>query len=200
LRQFIVKTEVRQVSILREKTEKTVMHSYPGMVALVTAEWNGRRNIMAAGWHSYISYEPPIYGVAIAEERFTHHLVKNSGEFAINFVPGEMAHHIQQAGVSTGEDIDKFETFSIEYEKGKTVNAPILKEAYVAYECKVIDIQKYGDHDWIVGQMSMFYKDVDRFQENGLPDWNKLSIPLYLGRSEYLLADKNAKFKTIRIP
>jgi flavin reductase (DIM6/NTAB) family NADH-FMN oxidoreductase RutF len=200
LRQFTEKTEVRQVSRLREKTEKTVMHSYPGMVALVTAEWNGRRNIMAAGWHSYISYEPPIYGVAIAEERFTHHLVKNSGEFAINFVPGEMAHHIQQAGVSTGKDIDKFETFSIEYEKGKTVNAPILKEAYVSYECKVIDIRKYGDHDWIVGQISMFYKDADRFQVNGLPDWNKLSIPLYLGRSEYLLADKNARFKTIRIP
>jgi hypothetical protein len=46
----------------------------------------------------------------------------------------------------------------------------------------------------------MFYKDADRFQVNGLPDWNKLSIPLYLGRSEYLLADKNARFKTIRIP
>jgi flavin reductase (DIM6/NTAB) family NADH-FMN oxidoreductase RutF len=189
----------KKVGPMREKTTKTVMHSYPGMVALVTAEWKGKRNIMAAGWHSYISYEPPIYGVAIAEERFTHHLVEQSGEFAINFVPGEFAHHIQQAGVTTGEDTDKFKTFNIKYNPGETVKSPILLDAYVAYECKVLDIRRYGDHDWIVGQMSMFHKDVERFKENGLPNWDKLSIPLYLGRSEYLIADQKSTVKSIRM-
>jgi flavin reductase (DIM6/NTAB) family NADH-FMN oxidoreductase RutF len=183
---------------MREKTTKTVMHSYPGMVALVTAEWEGKKNIMAAGWHSYISYEPPIYGVAIAEERFTHHLVKQSGEFAINFVPGELAHFIQHAGITSGADIDKFAAFDIAFEEGETVKSPILKDAYVAYECKVVDNQRYGDHDWIVGQISMFYKDVERFKENGLPDWEKLHIPLYLGRSEYLIADETCKIKKVR--
>jgi flavin reductase (DIM6/NTAB) family NADH-FMN oxidoreductase RutF len=136
---------------------------------------------------------------AIAEERFTHHLVKQSGEFAINFVPGELVHLIQHAGTASGADIDKFEAFDIAYEVGETVKSPILKDAYVAYECKVIDIKKYGDHEWIVGQMSMFYKDVERFKENGLPDWEKLQIPLYLGRSEYLIADETCKINKIPV-
>lgn len=178
---------------MRKPTTQTVMHSYPGMVALVTAEYEGKRNIMAAGWHSYISYDPPIYGVAIAKERFTHQLVVQSGQFAINFVPGEHAHMIQASGSTSGESLDKFEHFHIDYEQGQTISAPILKEAYVAYECHVTDINTYGDHDWIVGDIKLFYKDNECFQDNGLPDWNKHSIPLYIGRSQYLIANNETK-------
>lgn len=178
---------------MKEKTTKTVMHCYPGMVALVTAEWEGTRNIMSAGWHSYISIEPPMYGVAIGEQRFTHHLVKNSGAFAIHFVPAEYAEYIQQAGTLTGAEGDKFERLGIEFERGELISAPILKEAYVAYECKVVDIQRYGDHDWIVGTIEMFHKDAECFTDKGLPNWEKLNIPLYLGRSKYLVADGGTK-------
>ncbi len=175
---------------VKEKTTKTVMHCYPGMVALVTAEWEGTPNIMSAGWHSYISIDPPMYGVAIGEERFTHHLVKNAGAYAINFVPAEYAHYIQQAGTLTGSSVDKFQELGIEWEAGETICAPILKAAYVAYECKVVDIKRYGDHDWIVGTIEMFHKDPECFTEKGLPNWDKLNIPLYLGRSQYLVADQ----------
>lgn len=178
---------------MREWTTNTVMHSYPGMVALVTAKWNGEQNIMAAGWHSYISYDPPIYGVAIAKERYTHHLIENSREFAINFVPEKFAHYIQQSGMLTGKKHNKFEELKMEYDQGRTVSAPILKEAYIAYECKVMDQRTYGDHDWFVGEMTGFYKDGALFAENGLPNWDELSIPLYLGRSQYMLANKDSK-------
>ncbi|TLS37487.1 flavin reductase family protein [Pseudalkalibacillus caeni] len=182
-----------------KKTEKIVMHSYPGMVAIVTAKLGSERNVMAAGWHSYISYEPAIYGVAIAEERFTHRLVKGSGEFVINFLPAEMAEVIQFSGTESGSAVDKFQELNLKTLEAETVGAPVLKDAYVAYECKVMDFNRYGDHDWIVGKISMFHKDMDRFQGNGLPDWDKLHIPLYLGRSQYLIADNNSRIVTHRI-
>ncbi|TYS15039.1 flavin reductase family protein [Rossellomorea vietnamensis] len=173
--------------------EKTVMHSYPGMVALVTVSHQGEDNIMAAGWHSYISYEPPIYGVAIGRERHTYGLVKAAGEFAINFVPARFAEFIQQSGVYSGSEENKFEIGKMEFERGKTTNAPILKEAYVAYECKTIDVNSYGDHDWFAADITTFYKDEELFDENGLPDFGKLAIPLYLGRSLYAVMDENTK-------
>jgi flavin reductase (DIM6/NTAB) family NADH-FMN oxidoreductase RutF len=126
-------------------------------------------------------------------------LIKNSGEFAINFVPGDMAHIIQAVGVTSGADLDKFQEWDIQYTSGQKVKAPILKDAYVAYECKVIDIRKYGDHDWIVGSMELFYKDIERFQENGLPDWDKLTIPLYLGRSQYMMANHQSAVQTLEV-
>ncbi len=174
---------------MRTFTEKTVMHSYPGMVALVTVSHKGETNIMAAGWHSYISYAPPMYGVAIGRERHTYSLVKEAESFAINFLPFDKAEAIQQSGVSSGRDGNKLERTGLTYDLGRHVKAPILHDAYVAYECKTIDRQSYGDHDWFVAEMVGFYRDEELFLANGLPDPNKLHIPLYLGRSSYARFD-----------
>jgi flavin reductase (DIM6/NTAB) family NADH-FMN oxidoreductase RutF len=184
-----------EVITMRTIQEKTVMHSYPGMVALVTVSYNGEDNIMAAGWHSYISYDPPIYGVAIGRERHTYQLVKEAGEFAINFLPAHYADFIQESGVYSGRDLNKFETGKMEFERGKETNAPILKEAYVAYECKTIDVNSYGDHDWFAADITTFYRDNESFNENGLPDFEKLSIPLYLGRSLYAIMDETTQIE-----
>ncbi|OZM56065.1 flavin oxidoreductase [Lottiidibacillus patelloidae] len=176
-----------------KQTKTTVMHSYPGMVALVTAQWNGTKNIMAAGWHTYISYEPPIYGVAIGEERFTHHLIKESKEFAIQFVSADHANAILKAGTETGANGDKFQKLGISFISGVTIKCPILTDAYVAYECKLIDVNTYGDHDFFVGEITGFHRDDEKFTEEGLPNFEKLNIPLYLGRSKFLVADNNTK-------
>jgi flavin reductase (DIM6/NTAB) family NADH-FMN oxidoreductase RutF len=182
-----------------EAINKTVMHSYPGMVALVTVSHNGEENIMAAGWHSYISFEPPIYGVAIGRERHTYHLLMESGKFAINFLPLEKAEFIQQSGVFTGANVNKFKKGEVRFDKGAATNAPILHDAYVAYECEVMDRNSYGDHDWFVGNIVQFYRDNDRFLENGLPNFEKLSIPLYLGRSTYSSVDSNSRFVSYHV-
>ncbi len=104
-----------------KSTTQTVMHSYPGMVAIVTSCFQGKTNIMAAGWHSYISYEPPIYGVAIAKERFTHKLIKGSSEFAINFLPGHLGSTIQASGTLKGNHVNKFNELNLSYEEGMTI-------------------------------------------------------------------------------
>lgn len=178
---------------LRKPTKGTVMHSYPGMVALVTAYNEGKQNIMAAGWHSYISIDPPIYGVAIGKERYTYGLVNESGSFSINFLPYEKVASIQGTGNISGIAHDKFDSLGLLYEKGITIQAPILVDAYVAYECKVIDRNTYGDHDWFVGEITQFYRDDTKFLDNGLPNLEEINIPLYLGRSSYSRIDNKSE-------
>ncbi|WP_280771329.1 flavin reductase family protein [Salipaludibacillus daqingensis] len=180
-----------------ESTSKTVLHCYPGLVALITAKSGDKQNIMAAGWHSYISYDPPIYGVAVAKERFTHHLIEESKKFAINFVPAEYAHFIELSGKKTGVDGDKFERMFAKWKEGEVTGAPILQSAYVAYECEVIDTNTYGDHDWLVGKITRFHQDKEKFGQDGLPDFNKLQLPLFLGQSKYLIADNATTLKEI---
>lgn len=178
---------------------QTVMHSYPGMVALVTVSHGEDNNVMAAGWHSYISYQPPIYGVSIGRERHTHKLVKSAGKFAINFMPYEYSALIQQAGVYTGSKVNKFEKANISFDHGSATNSPILSDAYIAYECEVIDCNSYGDHDWFVANIVQFYRDPDKFLENGMPDFDKLTIPLYLGRSTYTNVNQHSDFVSHKI-
>lgn len=181
-----------------KSTDETVLHCYPGLIALVTAKHEDTQNVMAAGWHSYISYAPAIYGVAVAKERFTHHLIEKSQSFAINFVSADFAHYIEGAGKLTGADGDKLEALKMEWDSGLTVPSPILKTSYVAYECQVLDIQSYGDHDWIVGKITKFHKDETKF-ENGLPKLDNLQLPLYLGQSKYLIGDANSTIKEVKL-
>jgi flavin reductase (DIM6/NTAB) family NADH-FMN oxidoreductase RutF len=180
---------------MRSPTNRLVMHSYPGMVAIVTARWKNRQGVMAAGWHSYISIEPPMYGIAVAKERYTHHLILRSGFFGVQFLPAERSGSIQQVGVASGRDQDKFAQFGLDYEDGLTADLPILVEAYVAYECRLVDVQTYGDHDWFVGAITQFYRDEELFLESGLPDFDRLEIPLYLGRSAYAVLDSGVRHK-----
>ncbi len=120
--------------------------------------------------------------------------MKEAGKFAINFLPFEKSSYIQQAGVFSGSNGNKFKKANISFREGALTKSPILQDAYIAYECEVIDCNSYGDHDWFVGNIVQFYRDDDKFLKNGLPNFEKLSIPLYIGRSTYTKVDKENVF------
>jgi flavin reductase (DIM6/NTAB) family NADH-FMN oxidoreductase RutF len=58
-----------------------------------------------------------------------------------------------------------------------------------------MDVQTYGDHEWFVGSICQFHRDDSLFMENGLPDFGRLEIPIYLGRSEYAVLDAGVRRK-----
>jgi flavin reductase (DIM6/NTAB) family NADH-FMN oxidoreductase RutF len=178
---------------MRTPSDKSLIYTYPGLVAIVTSRSEGRQNIMAAAWHMYLGMEPPTYGVSISRARYTFDLIEQSGVFAVQFLPARLSEWIQLVGTTSGKEMDKFKAFGISYEDGLQVDVPILKDAYFAYECKVTDIRTHGDHELFSGEIVQTYKDEELFKANQVPDLSKLQIPLYFGRSAYLVADDTAK-------
>ncbi|TSB47233.1 flavin reductase family protein [Alkalicoccobacillus porphyridii] len=184
---------------MRTPTEKPGWHTYPGMVAIVTSKHEDQCNVMAAGWHTYIGQNPGYYGISLRKETYSFKLIQESRTFGVNFLTGTHSEWIQASGTYSGSVTDKFKTLDIPYERGIKVDVPILLDAYFAYECKVVDITTYGDHEWIVGEVMLTYQDKNLFSENGLPDLAKISIPTYLGRSEYRMINEHTDGKTHRI-
>ncbi|RWZ60031.1 flavin reductase [Halobacillus fulvus] len=170
------------------------MHSYPGMVAVVGVETSEGANFMAAGWHAYLSMDPPMYGVAVGRDRFTHSFIKENGAFSINFLPFESADFIQYSGTATGLKENKAEGMAWERTQS---GAPLLSSAYLGYECTVDQVVATGDHDWVIGHIEKGFFEEDYFLPNGLPNFEKLHIPLYLGRSTYLKLDQEVKNEQI---
>jgi flavin reductase (DIM6/NTAB) family NADH-FMN oxidoreductase RutF len=171
-------------------------YAYPGMVAVVTSRYNGKQNVMASGWHTYVGSSPGIYGISIRKETYTYQLIEQGGVFGVHFMPASFSEMIQAVGTFSGQDIDKFDKFNIPYEQGLKTDIPVLTEAYFAYECKVMNVTSYGDHEWIAGEVLQRYQDKECFLENGLPDFNKLEIPLYVGRSTYLTLNQQTEEKS----
>jgi len=177
--------------IVTEAIGKFSQH-YPKVTAIVTASARGRDAAMTAAWHSSISLKPPLYGIAIAPKRFTYQLITESREFGINFVPLEKASLAAAVGGTSGQQIDKFERFNIEKEKPVKTTAPILKDAYAAYECKLVDSKPYGDHLWIVGEIVAVHFLEEAFTPLEVLDLDKMKPLLYLGSDFYASTDENS--------
>jgi flavin reductase (DIM6/NTAB) family NADH-FMN oxidoreductase RutF len=167
-------------------------HHYPKMAIIVTASARGRDDAMTAAWHSSISLKPPLYGVAITTKRFTYQLITDSQEFGINFITLEKAPLAAAIGGTSGKQMDKFKRLNIEKEKALKTTAPILEDAYAAYECKLVDHKPYGDHVWVVGEIVAVHFREEAFTTSEVLDFDNIRPLLYVGSDCYASADKNS--------
>ncbi|GGK33854.1 oxidoreductase [Deinococcus malanensis] len=156
---------------------------YPGTVALVTAEHSGTRNVLSVGWHTALSADPPLYGVAVGRERGSHPLIVQSGQFGVNFLPLAAARAVQGAGVLSlhdRHDADKYARLGLT----TLPHSPLaVTQAYLHYRCDVVNVVPTGDHDLFVGQVTEVHFDSAHYDEGGLFVGQ---AAVYLGRSAYV--------------
>jgi flavin reductase (DIM6/NTAB) family NADH-FMN oxidoreductase RutF len=162
---------------------------YPRVAAVVTVNSDGRKNAMAVAWHCPVSFKPPLYGISIAPKRYTYHLISQSNQFGVNFLPYEKAEIIAAVGGSNGNLIDKFTEFNIAEDQAVKTDVPIFLDAYTAYECRVIENTVYGDHAWIIGEIVAVHSAEKMFRENGVLELSTLKPTLYLGGENYCTVD-----------
>ncbi len=127
------------------------LHYYPTLVVVVTSHSGDKDNAMSAAWHAPISRDPPLYGISLSPNRYSHQLVLESGEFGVNFLPLEGARLIAAVGSSQDQEMDKFDAFGIARDKPIITRVLILRDAYAAYECRVVDHKLWDDHEWNSG-------------------------------------------------
>jgi len=177
--------------LVSEDVGKFSQH-YPKVAVIVTASSQDRDAAMTAAWHSSISLKPPLYGIAIAPKRFTYQLITESQEFGINFISLEKASLAAAIGGTSGRQMDKFGRLNIEKEKPLKTTAPILKDAYAAYECKLVDSKPYGDHLWLVGEIVAVHFLEEAFAPAEILDLDKIKPLLYIGADFYASTDNNS--------
>ena len=163
---------------------------YPRITIVVTSHVGGKDNAMAAAWHTPLSFSPPLYGVVISAKRFTYQLIIDSKEFGINFLPSTEAELVASVGGSKGGEVDKFQAFNIVKDSSVKTAVPILKTAYAAYECQLVDDRDYGDHRFLVGEIVAVHLLQEAFTPEETLDLDKVSPILYLGHELYLTSSR----------
>ncbi|RUS67830.1 hypothetical protein CUZ56_00310 [Saezia sanguinis] len=111
----------------------------PGPVVLVSSYWQGQMNIMTLGWHCVMEFTPSLIGCMISEGNYSHYLIRSSGECVINIPTADIAEKVVGIGNSTGAEIDKFKIFKLTADTAQKVKAPLIREAYASFECKLFD-------------------------------------------------------------
>ena len=179
------------------KTLAKFYQQYPRMPIVVTAQVGEKRNAMTIARHTVVSTAPPTYGVSLASGAFTYQLIAESGEFGVNFLPYEEVELVDALGHSKGKEIDKFQKFNLAVEEPVKTSVPILKVAYAAYECRLIDDKVYGGSHWLIGEIVAMHALRDCLTLQKTLDLDKVNPLFYLGQQYYLtVAKETVKYIT----
>lgn len=119
----------------------------PDPIVLVSSAWQGKNNIMTMGWHIIMEFEPSLIGCYIWNENHSFDMIRKSKAYVINLPTVVLAEKVVKIGNCSGSNVDKFDQFQLTVERGKRVNAPLIKECYANFECKLFDnrlIKKYN--------------------------------------------------------
>lgn len=122
----------------------------------------GRPNIITVAWVGTVCSEPPLLGVAIRPERFSHDLIRDSAEFVVNLPTVELVRATDYCGVVSGRDTDKFQATGLTPVPAATVQAPLIAECPLHLECQVRDQRRLGTHTLFVAEILAVRPD-DRF-------------------------------------
>ncbi len=119
----------------------------PGPIVLVSSAWKDECNIMTMGWHMVMEFQPSLIGCYIWTANHSFNMVRKSKECVINIPTVELASTVVRIGNCSGRDVNKFDAFKLTPQPGEKVNAPLIKECYANFECKLVDsslINKYS--------------------------------------------------------
>lgn len=119
----------------------------PGPIVLVSSQWKGQHNIMTMGWHTMMEFTPALIGCLISSADYSFEMIRKSKECVINIPTADMLLAIVGIGTTTGAEIDKFREFKLTAQKATKVKAPLIKECYANFECKLVDttlVSKYN--------------------------------------------------------
>lgn len=122
-------------------------------VYLVSAQHEGKSNIISVGMFAYFSGKPALVGVGIAPSRHTFRLIRDSGEFVVNVVDEGLREAVRICGEKSGRDVDKFALAKLKPSEGTKVKAPLIEESPVSIECRVVKEVEAGDHVWFIGEV-----------------------------------------------
>ncbi|HHH37600.1 MAG TPA: flavin reductase family protein [Epsilonproteobacteria bacterium] len=133
------------------KSPDTTSHAQPRPVTLLSVG----HNFMPLSWHMPVSKSPFRYAVCVRDENISHGLLHRYREFALNFLDFSYIEAYEKSGSSHGGE--KFGLTDLTPKKADTITTTLIEEAYMIYECRIIDITGYGDHDIFVADVTMIH-------------------------------------------
>ena len=150
-------------------------HAQPRLSTLLACG----ENFMPLSWHMPVSKAPFRYAVAIRDENKTYDLVHTLEEFSINFMDYAFIEAMEISGSTHGGK--KFKETGLTPKKAQHIKSTLIEEAYMIYECKVVEVQNFGDHD-------IFIADVLCIHNKKIED---VAPTLFLGRGYYETTTQN---------
>lgn len=160
---------------------------YPLPAVMVSvADREGNSNIFTVAWTGTICTNPPMVYISVRPERFSYHMIEETGEFVINLTTEKMAGAVDYCGVRSGRDTDKWEDCRLNRQKPSALRyAPCIAEAPVNIECRVVKVEKLGSHHMFLAEVLSVEADETYMDDKNRFELNRTGLLAY-SHGEYL--------------
>ncbi|MBQ6786107.1 MAG: flavin reductase family protein [Lachnospiraceae bacterium] len=168
---------------------------YPLPVVMVSvADKEGNSDIVTVAWAGTICTNPPMVSISVRPERFSHHMLMETGEFVINLTTKELVYATDYCGVKSGRDVDKWKEMNLTPVMGNVVKVPCIAESPVNIECKVVKVEKLGSHDMFTAEVVAVQVDDAYMDEKNSFHLSQANPIVYSHGEYYLLGEKLGRF------
>ncbi len=160
---------------------------YPLPAVMVSAaDLEGNANIITVAWTGTVCSDPAMLYISVRPERYSYHMIKETGEFVVNLTTKKLAYATDWCGVKSGRDVDKWKEMGLtKGDAGKLKYAPVILESPVNIECKVTEIRELGSHHMFLAEVAAVQVDEKYMKKNGKFELNSTGLLAY-SHGEYI--------------
>lgn len=141
---------------------------YPVPAVIVScADRNGESNLFTVAWTGTVCTNPPMLSISVRPERYSYHMLKETGEFVVNMTTEKLVRAADFCGVRSGRDMDKWEKCGLTRQEAAKVSVPLIAESLVNIECRVREVITLGSHDLFLADVLAVNVDPDLLDVKG---------------------------------
>ena len=142
---------------------------YPAAVALITTGAD-RPNVMTCNRMASCSAEPPRLSISIRPARYSHDLIRRTGEFVLNLPRPDQALLADYVGVVSGREEDKFAVSGLRLAPALQLRTPLLADCPVNIECAVEHELDLDSHTLFIGRVLAVHAEESVLDADGEVD------------------------------
>ena len=128
-------------------------------VLVSCADREGNSNILTVAWAGTVCSTPPMLSISVRPERYSFHMIRETGEFVVNLTTEKLARVTDLCGVKSGRNVDKWKETGLTQETGEIVKVPLIRECPVNLECRVRQEMELGSHSLFIAEVVSVHVD-----------------------------------------
>lgn len=170
-------------------TPGTLLCPVPAVMVSCAAE-KQRPNIVTVAWAGTVCSQPPMVSIALRPDRFSHPIIRETGEFVINLVGEGQLKAADFCGVRSGRDTDKFAACHLTAVPAEGMErAPAIGECPLYLACKTQQVISLGSHDLFLGRIVGMGVQEALLDEKGRIDLGRARLTAYSHGVYHALGD-----------
>ncbi|MCX5730724.1 MAG: flavin reductase family protein [Deltaproteobacteria bacterium] len=127
-----------------------VLRKFPLAVSVVTVGRGGSENALTVSWATPVSFDPPMFLVALDRLHYSIDFAKSTKNFAVNLLAEGQERLAGQFARQAMQGEDKLK--GVARREGET-GATILTDAVAYIDCELTNVVEAGDHYLLLGRV-----------------------------------------------